>query len=74
VYLYYDVKASFLIKSETVKEGEKNSFSTIIYGEYKKFKKLTYFTTMRFGTDNDAQSAKIIELYYNEKVSEIDFK
>lgn len=73
-YLYFDVKTALLIKSETVKDGEANSFSTVIYGEYSKFKKLTYFTTMRFGSNVDAQSAKIIELFYNEKINETDFK
>lgn len=73
-YLYYDEKSFFLLKEETVKNGEKNSFSTVLYGDYKKFNKLTYCTTMRFGTDDNVQSAKIVELFYNEKVSETDFK
>ncbi|EJL62503.1 hypothetical protein [Flavobacterium sp. CF136] len=73
-YLYFDLKTSLLTKSETVKDGEANSFSTVIYGDYSKFKKLTYFTKMRFGSNADAQSAKIIELFYNEKINETDFK
>ncbi|MBF4467687.1 hypothetical protein [Flavobacterium sp. LC2016-12] len=72
-FLYFDDKTSFLIKSETV-NGEKESFSTVVYGDFKKFGKLTYFTTMRFGADKDSQTAKIEELFYNEKVSENDFK
>ncbi|RKR11976.1 hypothetical protein C8C83_3734 [Flavobacterium sp. 90] len=72
-FLYFDDKTSFLVKSETVK-GEKDSFATVVYGDYKKFNKLTYFTTMRFGVDKDSQSAKIVELLYNEKVSEKDFQ
>jgi len=46
------------------------SFTEIL----KLFGKLTYFTTMRFGVDPDSQTAKIEELFYNEKVSENDFK
>lgn len=72
-YLYFDDKTSFMVKSETVK-GEKDSFSTVVYGDFKPFGKLTYFSTMRFGADVDSQTAKIIELFYNEKVSADDFK
>lgn len=72
-FLYFDDKTSFMVKSETV-NGEKESFSTVVYGDFQKFNKLTYFTTMRFGVDKDSQVAKIIELAYNEKVSKSDFK
>jgi hypothetical protein len=73
VFLYFDNKTAFLVKSETL-NGEKDSFSTVVYGDFKTFGKLTYFTTMRFGVDPDSQTAKIEELFYNEKVSENDFK
>lgn len=73
VFLYFDVKSGFLLKSETV-NGEKDSFSTVVFSDFKKFNKLTYFSTMKFGVEKDAQSAKIIELFYNEKVSTSDFK
>jgi len=72
-FLYFDDKTSFLLKAETV-NGEKDSFATVVYGDFKKFDKLTYFTTMRFGVDKDSQIATIVELFYNEKVSESDFK
>jgi hypothetical protein len=48
--------------------------STVVYGDFKTYGKLTYFTTMRFGVDPDSQIAKIEELFYNEKISENDFK
>ncbi|MBB4802416.1 hypothetical protein HNP37_002489 [Flavobacterium nitrogenifigens] len=73
VFLYFDSKSGFLIKSETV-NGAKDSFSTVVFSDFKKFNKLTYFSKMKFGVEKDAQSAKIIELLYNEKVSASDFK
>lgn len=72
-FLYFDVESGFLIKSETL-NGAKDSFSTVVFSDFKKFNKLTYFSTMKFGVEKDAQSAKIMELFYNEKVSASDFK
>lgn len=73
-YLYYDKTSNLLAKSEVVKNPEKNSFSTVLYDDYKKFGDLTYETKQTFVSEDGNQVAKIVDLYYNKKISEKDFK
>lgn len=73
-YLYYDKISGLLAKSEVVKNPEKNSFSIILYDEYKKFGDLVYETKQTFVSEEGSQIAKVIDLYYNKKINEKDFK
>lgn len=73
-YLYYDKVSGFLVKSEVVKDPEKNSYSTVLYDDFKKFGDLIYETKQTFVSEDGNQESKIIELYYNKKISEKDFK
>lgn len=73
-YLYYDKISHLLAKSEVVKNPEKNSFSVTLYDDYKKFGDLVYETKDTFVSENGDQVVKIVDLYYNKKISESDFK
>ena len=73
-YLYYDKVSGLLVKSEVVKDPEKNSYSTVLYNDFKKFGDLIYETKQTFVSEDGNQESKIIELYYNKKISEKDFK
>lgn len=62
------------LKSEVVKDPEKNSYSTVLYDDFKKFGDLIYETKQTFVSEDGNQELKIIDLYYNKKISEKDFK
>ena len=72
--LYYDKAKGFLIKSETISNAEKHSFTVTLYEDYQKFGKLTHFTVMKFLDNGNTQIAKIIDLKYNTDISEKDFE
>lgn len=61
------------MKSLTVKDGEKDSFTQILFSGYKYFGKLRYYTTMQMGDKAPYQYAKIESLRINEKIKEKDF-
>jgi len=73
-FLYYDKKTNFLVKTDVVKNPEKNSFSTILYDGYKKFGDLVYETKSTFVSEDGNQESKIVELYYNKNISDKDFE
>lgn len=73
-YLYYDVKSFFLNKEETVENGEKNSFSTVLQSDYKKFGELWYATKSTFISESGNQEVRLVDLYYNKNIEEKDFK
>lgn len=73
-FVYYEKSTSYLLKSETISNADKNSFSTTLYDDYKTFKGLTYFTKMTFVTEKGNQVATIVDLYYNKKISDKDFQ
>jgi hypothetical protein len=71
--LYYDKKTYFLVKTEKIINAEKNTFSTVLYSNYKKFNEITYFTEMKFGNNGQYQTATIVKLLVNEMVTDKDF-
>lgn len=73
-YLYYDKKSHLMLKNEVVKNLEKGSFTTIIYNGFKKFGNLTYETEYELISEEGSQKAKIIDLKYNEGITDNDFK
>ncbi|SFI48690.1 hypothetical protein [Halpernia frigidisoli] len=73
-YLYYDKKTNLLAEREVIKNGEKNSFSTILYDDYKKFGDLIYDTKNTFVSEDGNQISKIVELYYNKNITDKDFQ
>ncbi|MDR3024038.1 hypothetical protein [Chryseobacterium sp.] len=73
-YLYYDVKSFLLSKEETVENGNKNSFSTVLESDYKKFGDLWYATKSTFVSEDGNQEAKLVDLYYNKDIQDKDFK
>lgn len=73
-YLYYDVKSFFLSKEETVENGEKNTFSTVLQSDYKKFGDLWYPTKSTFVSEDGNQEATLVDLYYNKNIEDKDFK
>ncbi|GAB0157520.1 hypothetical protein CHRYSEOSP005_27980 [Chryseobacterium sp. Alg-005] len=72
--LYFDKVSNLLVKSEVIKNPEKNSFSTVLYEDYKKFGDLVYETKQTFISEDGSQVAKVVDLYYNKKINEKDFK
>jgi len=75
VKLIYISKATFYtLREDKVSNKEKDSFSTTLFSDYKKFGNLTYYTVMKFGEADNYQTGKIITLLVNEKISEEDFK
>ncbi len=73
-YLYYDKTSNLLVKSEVVKNPEKDSFSVTLYDDYKKFGDLIYETKDTFVSEDGNQAIKIVDVYYNKKINESDFK
>jgi len=73
-YLYYDKASNLLVKSEVVKNAEKNSYSVSLYDDYKKFGDVVYETKDTFVSEDGNQVVKIVDLYYNKKISESNFK
>ncbi|MBU4537254.1 MAG: hypothetical protein L6264_12055 [Weeksellaceae bacterium] len=73
-FLYYEKSSGLMRKSEVVKNAENNSYSTVLYDDYKKFGDLIYETKQTFISDNERQEAKVVDLYYNKKISDKDFK
>jgi hypothetical protein len=75
VKIIYISKTSFYtLREDKVANPEKDSFSTTTFSDYKKFGKLTFYSTMKFGDPNNPQIAKIIELLPNDKITDNDFK
>ena len=72
--LYYDKVKGYLVKSETISNPEKDSFTVTLFEDYQKFGKLTHFTVMKFLDGDATQTAKIIDLKYNKDISEKDFE
>lgn len=73
-YLYYDKVSNLMAKSETIANPEKNSFSSILYDNYKKFGDLVNETKQIFVSEEGNQEVKLIELYYNKNITDKDFK
>ncbi|RXM38647.1 hypothetical protein BOQ62_16405 [Chryseobacterium sp. CH21] len=73
-YLYYDIKSFFLSKEETVENGEKNTFSTVLQSDYKKFGDLWNATKSTFVSEDGNQEATLVELYYNKNIEDKYFK
>lgn len=73
-YLYYDTKSHLMTKKEVVANIEKNSFSTVLFDDYKKFGELIYDTKETYISEDGNQVSIIEDLYYNKKISEKDFK
>lgn len=71
--LYYDKESYYLLKSEKILNAEKNTFSTTLYSNYKKFKNVILCTEMKFGDNGQFQNAKIVKLLINEAVTDKDF-
>nr|WP_314499445.1 hypothetical protein [uncultured Chryseobacterium sp.] len=71
--LFYDTE-SFLLKKEEKKNASKNSFSTVLCTEYKKFGDLTYCSKHIFKSENGDQITNLIDLKYNKGIKKSDFK
>ncbi|MCX2576383.1 hypothetical protein [Pedobacter sandarakinus] len=74
VRLLYYSKTTFYQLREDKLTSEKANFDTTYFYKYKRFGKLNYYSELTFGTGDQAQSAKLVELLVNEKVSDADFK
>lgn len=72
-FVYYDKKSNFLLKEETLINANENSFSTVLYSNYKKYGDIFYASEMTMVTESGNQIAKVIELYYNKNITETDF-
>lgn len=70
--LYYS-KKTFLQLREDKSTTEKGGFDTTYFSGFKKYGKLTYYTDIVFGDGDKKQTAKMVDLLVNEKVSEDDF-
>lgn len=74
-YLYYDKTSSLLIKSETVQDAEKNTFSSVLHEDYKKFGGLMCQSKNIFISEKgENQVAQVVEIIYNKKITEKDFE
>ena len=71
--LYYDTE-NYLLKKEEKHNPSKNSFSTILCTEYKKFGDLTYCSKNIFKSEGGDQIVKLIDLKYNKDIKKSDFK
>lgn len=73
-YFYYDKSTYYMIKSEVIASPEKDTFSTVLFDDYKKFGDLVYETKQTYISENGEQVVKIVDLYYNKKISDKDFE
>jgi len=71
--LFYDTE-SFLLKKEEKRNPSKNSFSTIVCTDYKKFGDLTYCSKNIFKSENGDQVVTLLDLKYNKDIKKSDFK
>lgn len=74
VYLYYDKNSHLLAKSEVVKNAEKDSFSTKLYDDYKKFGDLVDASKITLVSENGDQIVYCKEIIYNKGISKKDFE
>ena len=72
--LYYSKTTYYLLRGDKVLNKEKDSFSTSYLSDYKKFRDLLYYTTMKLEEGDHYQTAKIVNLLINQNISENDFK
>lgn len=72
-FVYYDKNSKFLLKEETIKNANENSFSTVLYSNYKKYGEIFYASEMIMVSESGNQIAKVIDLYYNKNISASDF-
>jgi hypothetical protein len=72
--LYFDKESKLLQRDDKVEDVNKNSFSTTIYVNYKKYSGLTFASEMKIGDKDSMQTLTVVELKINSGVSEIDFK
>lgn len=73
--LYYDRSTGNPVKYDVIKDGEKNTYSTVLYSNFKKYGDLVNETIQTFLSEGDApQKVKLVEMYYNKKITEADFK
>lgn len=73
-YLYYDAKSFLLSKEETVENAEKNTFSTILSSDYKKYGDLLYASKSVFISENGNHTLTLVDLYYNKGITDKDFQ
>lgn len=71
---YYSKTTFYMLREDNFSNVEKNRFSTFYYSDFQKFGKLTFYSTMRFGDSDNLQTAKILSLLPNEKVTDSDFE
>lgn len=71
--LFYDTE-SFLLKKEEKRNPSKNSFSTILCVEYKKFGDLTNCSKNIFKSEDGDQVVTLLDLKYNKDIKKSDFK
>lgn len=72
--LYFDKVYKFLLRSDKVKDANKNSFATTLYFNYQKILGLTYATEMKIGDKENMQTLTVVDLKINADISESDFK
>ena len=70
-YLCYSKKTFLKLSEEVPQSLAKEKFKTTVFGGYKKYGKLVYYTTIQ--SENTA-IARMEKLLTNEKVSRADFK
>ena len=74
VKILYISKATFYtLREDKVSNSEKDSFNTTWFSDYQKFGQLTFYTVLRFGDGDKSQTAKIITLLPNEKITNSNF-
>ncbi len=72
--IYFSKETFYTLREDKVSGKEKDSFSTTLFSEFRKFGNLTYYTVMRFGEADNYQTGKIVSLMINENISEDDFR
>lgn len=72
--LHFSKQSFHLLREDKVSEKEKDSFSTTLYSDFKKFGNLTFASTVKFGADGNYQEAKVVNILINQGVEAKDFE
>lgn len=73
-HLYYSKHSFYMLREDKIANAEKDSFSSVIFSDYKNYNGLIYFTVLKFSAGKKTQVGKIVSLLMNEKITEEDFR
>ncbi|MGM5629760.1 hypothetical protein O2K51_02570 [Apibacter raozihei] len=72
--LYFDKETFLTLRSDKIKNAEKDSFTTTIFSDFKKFDDLIHYSKIKVGDSIDFQTITVDEIIINKNILNKDFK